>query len=91
MESGVVDVHRLMVRPEHFRKGIARSLTEHLEDTETPLSRIGASTGSINFPARSLYRRPGFAEKRKAEVARRLRVTPFGKVVRDDALCRVWP
>ena len=91
VESGVVDVHRLMVHPEHFRKGIVCSLTEHLEDTETPLSRIVASTGSINFPASSLYRRLGFAEKREVEVARGLRVTLFEMVVRDDALRRVWP
>ena len=91
VETGVMDVHRLVVHPEHLRKGIARSLMKHIEDTEVPLSRIVVSTGSKNLPARSLYRRLGFAEKREVEVARGLRVILFEKVVRDDAIRRVWP
>ena len=91
VETGVMDVRRLVVNPEHFRKGIARFLMKHIEDTETLLSRIVVSTGGKNLPARSLCRRLGFAEKREVEVARGLRVTLFEKVVRDDVLHRVWP
>jgi ribosomal protein S18 acetylase RimI-like enzyme len=91
VETGVMDVHRLVVHPEHFRKGIARSLMKHIEYTEASLSEIVFSTGSKNLPARRLYRSPGFAQKREVEVARGLRVTLFEKVVRDDALHRVGP
>jgi ribosomal protein S18 acetylase RimI-like enzyme len=91
VETGVMDVHRLVVHPQHFHEGIARSLLKHIEDVEAPLSRIVVSTGSKKLPARSLYRRLGFAEKLEVEVARGLRVTLFEKVVRDDVLLRVWP
>ena len=50
METGVVDVHQLVVHPEHFRKGIAGSLLKHIEDTEAYLSSIVVSTGSKNPP-----------------------------------------
>jgi len=90
-ETGVMDVHRLVAHPEHFRKGIVRSLMKHIENTEASLSEIVVSTGSKNLPARSLYMSLGFAQKREVEVARELRVTLFEKVVRDDALHRVGP
>ena len=91
VKTGVMDVHRLVVHPQHFHEGIARSLLKHIEDVEAPLSRIVVSTGSKNLSARSLYRRLGFAEKREVEVARGSRVGLFEKVVRDDAFHRVWP
>lgn len=34
-ETAVLDIHRLVVHPDHFRKGIARSLFEHVEERAT--------------------------------------------------------
>ena len=78
VERGV-DLHRLVVRPDHFRKGIARSLVSHVEEVERGTERLLVSTGAGNFPAKNLYRGLGFRETAEREVAPGLRVTSFEK------------
>lgn len=79
-EKGILDIHRLVVHPDHFRKGIGRSLVAFVEETERASSgKIVVSTGSENHPARSLYLSLGFRETREVEVAPALRVTYFEK------------
>jgi ribosomal protein S18 acetylase RimI-like enzyme len=80
--DGVVDIHRLVVHPDHFRRGIARSLLGRLEEVEHERTRILVSTGSKNIPARNLYRSLGFGETGEAEPAPELFVTHFEKAVR---------
>jgi ribosomal protein S18 acetylase RimI-like enzyme len=76
-EGGVLDIHRLVVNTDHFRKGIARALVEHVEKNAATVDRIAVSTGTKNGPARHLYRSLGFEETREAEVAAGLRITFF--------------
>jgi len=76
-EGGVLDIHRLVVNTDHFRKGIARALVEHVEKNAATVDRIVVSTGTKNGPARHLYRSLGFEETREAEVAAGLRITFF--------------
>ena len=77
--DGVLDIHRLVVHPDHFRKGIARALVEHVAEFAGSADRIIVSTGTKNTPAKRLYRSLGFEEIREAEVAPGLRVTFFEK------------
>ncbi len=77
--DGVLDIHRLVVHPDHFRKGIARALVEHIEEIAGSADRIIVSTGAKNTPAKRLYRGLGFEETREAEVAPGLRLTFFEK------------
>ena len=74
-----VDLHRLAVRPDHFRKGIARSLVGYVEAVERKSDRFVVSTGSNNFPAKRFYRSLGFKKTGESEVASGLRVTFFEK------------
>ena len=60
--DSVLDIHRLVVHPEHFRRGIGRSLMVHAEGVAGPVDRIIVSTGSKNSPARHPYRSLGFRE-----------------------------
>jgi ribosomal protein S18 acetylase RimI-like enzyme len=78
-EDDILDIHRLVVHPDHFRKGIARALVEHVEELAVTADRIVVSTGTNNVPARRLYRSLGFEETGEAEVAPGLRVTFFEK------------
>ena len=78
-EDDVLDIHRLVVHPDHFRKGIARALVEHVEELAVTVGRIVVSTGTNNIPARRLYRSLGFEETGEAEVPPGLRVTFFEK------------
>lgn len=83
-EAAVLDIHRLVVDPDHFRKGIARSLIQHIEKSARLSSKIVVSTGARNTPARSLYRSIGFEEAEEIEVAPGLRIVRFEKTVRSQ-------
>ena len=51
-----VDIDRLMVAPDHHRRGMARALLAALGDE----ARITVSTGTANAPAHRLYESNGF-------------------------------
>ncbi|WP_084959398.1 GNAT family N-acetyltransferase [Thermoactinospora rubra] len=64
---GELDIHRLVVDPSAFRRGIGRRLVEEV------VRRAGGrpvvvSTGRDNVPARTLYERLGFLHKEDVEV-----------------------
>ncbi|WP_233786122.1 GNAT family N-acetyltransferase [Planococcus halotolerans] len=67
-EGNVVDIHRLVVDPEHFRKGIGRELLTSLTKTFEGIEFI-VSTGKANKPAKNLYTSFGFTESEDFEVA----------------------
>ena len=56
----LVDVHRLVVHPERFRRGIAGRLLDALDAQEPDAERAIVATGAANAPARRLYERHGF-------------------------------
>ena len=60
-----LDIHRLVVHPRAFRRGIATRLLHALP--EAP--RYLVATGTANLPARQLYERHGFTPVREREVA----------------------
>ena len=74
-EGGVLDIHRLVVHPDHFRQGIGRSLMLHLENFEGTAGKIVVSTGAKNYPAKKLYLGLGFQETAQVELAPTLYVS----------------
>ena len=56
----VLDIHRLVVDPDRFRRGIAGRLLDALEEHEADAERTIVATGAANTPARRLYERHGF-------------------------------
>ncbi|PYE55385.1 GNAT family N-acetyltransferase [Deinococcus yavapaiensis] len=74
-----VDVHRVMVRPAYFRRGVARTLVTFVETCEEDARRFVVSTGSLNAPAKRLYAHLGFREMGEREVAPGLTITEFEK------------
>jgi GNAT superfamily N-acetyltransferase len=56
----LVDIHRLVVHPERFRRGIARALIHALEERQPDAQRWLVATGEANAPARRLYEGHGF-------------------------------
>jgi ribosomal protein S18 acetylase RimI-like enzyme len=83
-EEAVVDIHRLVVHPDHFRRGIARSLIGHIEEVEDVAERVVVSTGVKNLPAERLYRGLGFHETGRVEPVPGLLVTSFQKPLRGS-------
>ena len=86
LDDGTVDIHRLVVAPRAFRRGIATALLDAL-DSRFPGGHILVSTGRDNGPARELYRRRGFTVVREREAIAGLWVTDLerrgGPVGRD--------
>ncbi|MEK5071346.1 GNAT family N-acetyltransferase [Sporosarcina sp. FSL K6-1508] len=82
MENEVIDIHRLMVHPEHFRKGIARKLLNFIEEIEQNCTSIIVSTGSGNTPAVHFYLTSGFIITGEKIVQGGLSLTSFSKNIR---------
>lgn len=85
LEEKVLDIHRVMVHPRHFRKGVAIALLQSLLDSTTAVHRVEVRTGSLNHPARKLYRRLGFIEVGEEETAPGFWMTRFTMVRDGDA------
>lgn len=77
LKGKTLDIHRVMVHPRYFRKGVATSLLRHLLTSTPQATVVEVSTGSDNPPARHLYRQLGFAEVGEEEVAPGFWMTRF--------------
>ncbi|MHA6480753.1 GNAT family N-acetyltransferase [Paenibacillus sp. strain BS8-2] len=64
-----IDICRLVVHPDFFRRGIAARLLGHLLSHAAFGKRTVVSTGRDNAPAIALYKRFGFSERGDFEVA----------------------
>lgn len=73
----VIDIHRMMVHPDFFRKGIAGMLLSQLERIEC--SKMIVSTGAANTPAVRLYEKFGFERQRDSVVGDGLVIANFEK------------
>ena len=76
VEQRTVDIHRLVVDPDHFRKGIGKQLLTYLLEHYEGY-RFTVSTGAANKPAIALYQAYGFREQRIFEVAPGVYCTQF--------------
>ena len=74
--EGLVDIHRLIVNPAYFRRGIGKRLVEYLLKRYKGYD-FTVSTGTANKPAIALYQAFGFQEQRKVEVAPGIECTAF--------------
>lgn len=79
LDAETLDIYRLMVHPDYFRRGIASALLETVLSLHPEVPRCIVATGSLNEPAKSLYRRHGFAEVGTREVQTGLVITLFEK------------
>lgn len=78
-EAGTLDIHRVMVHPDFFRRGIAAKLIKHIESLEKTISKIIVSTGAANLPAVRLYEKLGFQRAEDAIVGNGLLIANFIK------------
>lgn len=80
-ENELLDIHRLIVHPHYFRRGIGGTLLQFILDLETEAKKAVVSTGAKNVPAKALYKRFGFIEKSDQEVAPDFFITHLEKVI----------
>lgn len=79
IEAGIVDIHRLVVDPGHFRRGIGRQLLHFLLENFKEMA-FTVSTGRDNIPAKKLYGSFGFIEIEDFEVAPGIYCTAFKRM-----------
>jgi GNAT superfamily N-acetyltransferase len=72
-----ITISRMMVHPDHFRKGIAGSLIQHVLDLHPDVPLFIVSTGTKNTPAVALYTKYGFIPFDRYEVAPGVELTTF--------------
>lgn len=66
-ENNVTEIHRLVVSPNHFHKGIASALLQYTFQLH-PSSQFIVQTGKENVPAVALYQKHGFIKKQEFTV-----------------------
>lgn len=76
MKGKILDFHRLIVHPNHFRKGIARKLVRHVLDRESEAEKAQVYTGAKNTPAKN------FVEVSNVEVAAGVFLSFFEKQIK---------
>jgi ribosomal protein S18 acetylase RimI-like enzyme len=82
-EDGVVvDIHRLVVHPNAFRRGVATRLLAALEAAHPAAQRVLVATGVANAPARALYEGRGFTAVTETDVAPGVRLVHLERVLR---------
>ncbi len=79
-EGGVIDIYRLMVHPDHFKKEIAKMLLNVIE-SENRVKKIIVSTASNNTPAVQFYIKHGFQVVKDEIINDRLSLTHFEKML----------
>ncbi|GAB6992448.1 GNAT family N-acetyltransferase [Paenibacillus pini] len=77
--KGSLTLTRMMVHPNHFRKGIAGQLIQYVFDHHPDIERFIVSTGAKNRPAFSLYVKYGFVPFDTFTVAPGVELTTFHK------------
>jgi ribosomal protein S18 acetylase RimI-like enzyme len=77
-----VEIDRLAVRPDHFRRGLARGLIEALHEREGDAALFHVSTGRENQPALTLYRQMGYQPVEDVELPEGVVIT---RLVREQA------
>ena len=81
VDGDVMDICRLVVHVDCFRKGIAKKLLMYVETNMTGIKKMKVSTGSKNTPAMKLYKSQGFEKCQVVEVDEGLQITEFRKTL----------
>lgn len=74
-----IDIHRLIVHPNYFRKGIAQSLLNFIETKFPTSTAITVATASNNSPAITFYTKNGFHQTQQIKINPELSLTHFKK------------
>lgn len=75
-----IDIHRLIVHPTHFRKGIAQELLNFIS-SKSNVGILKVATGSNNTPAVRFYEKNGFEKVKEVRVNPKITLSYFEKNV----------
>lgn len=77
--DNILDIHRVCVHPDYFRRGIGEKLITFTENQNCRIDKIIVSTGKANIPAIKLYEKNGFKVVRDIEIAEGFYMTELEK------------
>lgn len=80
VEDAVLDICKVAVHPDYFKRGVARQLLQYVEK-KSGINKIIVSTGLKNNPAVQLYLGSGFTKVKEFEVEKGLFIACFEKQV----------
>jgi ribosomal protein S18 acetylase RimI-like enzyme len=80
-DAATIDIHRLIVDPDQFRRGLGTALVRSLLESEPGAARAIVQTGAENEPAAALYLREGFQRVDEVSLGG-VRVARFAKHLR---------
>lgn len=78
ISESVLDIHRLAIHPNFFKRGIGKKLLDFVESVDS-LSEIVVCTGKKNKPAINLYRQKGYKFVADIKIEDNLILTKFVK------------
>lgn len=85
-DDGILDIHRLIVHPKYFKRGIAGTLLHFIESEIGSYEAIIVSTASNNTPAVTFYLKNGFTKTGERTAAEGLLLTDFKKAEYAEGL-----
>lgn len=80
IEDTALDIGRLVVHPDYFRRGIGQALVRHVESL-AGIEKWIVSTGALNHPARKLYENLGFHCTGEVMLAEGVAIALYEKVL----------
>jgi ribosomal protein S18 acetylase RimI-like enzyme len=80
-DGATIDLHRLAVHPDFFRRRIGVALVRAALRSQPYAQRAIVQTGAANEPAKELYRGEGFAAVGEREVLPGLWITQFERTI----------
>jgi GNAT superfamily N-acetyltransferase len=81
IDEDSLTICKMMVHPNHFKKGIASMLLNHIFKLDVMARRIKVSTGAKNTPAIQLYIKYGFIEVDDIKINENLSIKLFEKII----------
>lgn len=81
VSNRLLDIHRVAVHPDFFRRGIARELLCYLFESCADADRAVVSTGLCNTPAVRLYQKLGFQIVGVKEVGTGIQIVELTKAL----------
>ncbi|WHY27205.1 GNAT family N-acetyltransferase [Bacillus wiedmannii] len=78
-DEQLIDIHRLIVSPDFFQKGIATKLLIYIFNMFPSSTTYIVQTGKANTPAIALYKKHGFLEVTDIKITDRMILTQLKK------------
>ncbi|MEW9097136.1 MAG: GNAT family N-acetyltransferase [Clostridiaceae bacterium] len=86
VEEEILDIHRVAIHPNFFRRGIGEKLLNFIQTTQKDVNKILVTTGKENKPAVNLYIKNGFKKVEDIEIEERIYLTLLEKRLCNEGI-----